>query len=210
MKLWRDWFPDLLPHVPGCPNVLAKHELLRTAQVFMEGTRAWQLRMPIPVFELERSIALTPISDAIEIVRVESVYFEKRKIHPITADELDAKFNDDWLQHTGTPERYYQLQPGFIELYPNPVAASDALVVRVSVSPSDMATGLPDDIASRYWDQIHLGAKSRLMLMPNKQWTNAGLGAALGQAFTALLDTANAHAARSFGKARIPSKVKWC
>jgi hypothetical protein len=211
MKLWRDWFPDLLPHVPGCPNVLATHELRRAAQVFMQGTRAWQMRLdPVPVPAQAEEVELVPTDSAIEVIRIQSVHMGDKQLMIVTADELDSRFHDDWHLHTGTPERFYQIRPGFIALYPIPDVAQDPLVVRASVCPSNTATGLPDDIALRYWDEIHLGAKSRLMLMPGKRWTNVDLGVATGQAFTSMLNTAHANAARSFGKARIPSKVKWC
>lgn len=211
MKLWRDWFPDLLPHVPGCPNVLAQHELLRAAQTFMQGTRVWQMRLdPLPIVANQHEVELVTADPGIEVIRVESVHMGDKQLMPVTADELDARFHDDWRLHRGTPERFYQIRPGFIGLYPVPDADQDGPVVRASMCPSSTALGLPTDIAERYWDEIHIGAKSRLMLMPKKAWTNFDLGAVLGQTFSGMVDKANVDAARSFGKARIPTKVRWC
>jgi len=212
MKLWRDWFPDLLPDVAGCPNVLAKHHLRRAAQTFLEKTRAWRVLLdPVPVLANASEIEVKPTDAAMELVRVESVYLGTQKLKPETIETLEATMGDDWTEHKGKPERYIQLRPGFVILYPAPeVDYPEGLSVRASVCPSDTATGLPDDIAYRYWDEIHMGAKSRLMLMPKKKWTDFTLGAALGQAFQSMVDKANVDAARAFGKARIPAKVKWC
>jgi hypothetical protein len=101
--------------------------------------------------------------------------------------------------------------PGEIRLYPVPIAdAVTGVTMRLSVAPSEGSTGLPDDLAIRFRDEIHVGAKARLMLYPGRPWTNPDLGAVYGQAFDSLVGTATAAAARSYSDARIPSRMKWC
>jgi len=90
------------------------------------------------------------------------------------------------------------------------VDATSGLKLRLIVRPSDTATGLPDDLALRFRDEIHVGAKSRLMLYPGKPWTNPDMAGVYSQAFNALVNQATAAAARAFVQARIPSRPKWC
>lgn len=212
MQAWASWFPDLLPHVPGCPQVLAEHELRRAAQVLMRRTRAWKVDVPaVAVSAGQDVVTVAPPSADHELVRVEAAWYDGRPLEPTTAEVLDALYADDWRAHTGTPSKYIQIVPGEIRLYPVPVAnAVTGLSVRLSVAPSETAAGLPDDIALRFRDEVQVGAKARLMLYPGRPWTNPELAAVYGQAFDSLVGTATAAAARSYSDARIPSRMKWC
>lgn len=212
MKLWSAWLPDLLPHVPGCPTVVAEHELRRAAQAFFQQTRAWQVILPaVAVAANQAEVDVTPTDTTLDLVRVQAAAYDGKPLGKQTAEDLDAEFSDDWTAHTGTPGDYIQLTPNVLRLYPVPtVAATTGVKVRAAVAPSHTSTGLPDDLADRFWDEMHAGAKARLMLYPGKPWTNTELAAVYGQAFTNMVATATAAAARAYGQARIPARVKWC
>ncbi len=212
MKYWRDWFPDLMPHVQGCPLVVAEHELRRAAQAFFRATRAWkEVLAPIAVSGTQDEVDMTPVDTALDLVRVESVTYDGKQLGAETASNLDASHQDDWTLHTGTPSHYIQMTPNILRLYPVPVAsASSGLVARVSVTPSGNSTGLPDDLAIHFWDAIHIGAKSRLMLYPKATWTNPDSAVAYGAMFGSMVDSATVAAAKSYGAARIPARPKWC
>lgn len=212
MQAWSTWFPDLLPHVPGCPQILAEHELRRAAQVLMRRTRAWRIdEAARPVVAGQATVSVAPTSAELELVRVEAVWFDGKPLEPVTDDVMDALYSHDWRSDTGTPSRFLQWVPGKIRLYPLPDAdAVTGVTLRLSVAPSESSTGLPDDLAIRFRDEIHVGAKARLMLYPGRPWTNPDLGAVYGQAFDSLVGTATAAAARSYSDARIPSRMKWC
>lgn len=212
MKLWNAWLPDLLPHVPGCPVIVAEHELRRAAQAFFQQTRAWQVILPAVTVDADQfEVDVTPVDTTLDLVRVESATYDGRPLGKQTSDVLDAEFTDDWTAHTGTPSDYVQMTPNVLRLYPVPVAdATTGVVVRAAVAPGDTSAGLPDDLASRFWDEMHAGAKARLMLYPGKPWTNPELAAVYGQAFSNMVSTATATAARAYGQARIPARVKWC
>lgn len=212
MKAWRTWFPDLALHVPGCPNVLMEHELRRAAQAFFRQTRAWKVDQALkPVAAGADVVPITPDNADQELVRVEGAWWDGRSMSPVTPEVIDREFVQEWQGHTGTPEHYMELAPGELRIYPIPQAdASQGLRLRLSVAPSDEATGLPDDIAVRYRDEIHVGAKARLMLVPGKPWSSPDLAAVYGQAFAGMVAKATVRAARAGVGARIPSSPKWC
>jgi hypothetical protein len=166
VKEWSSWFPDLLPHVPGCPQILAEHELRRAAQVLMRRTRAWRIdEAARPVVAGQATVSVAPTSAELELVRVEAVWFDGKPLEPVTDDVMDALYSHDWRSDTGTPSRFLQGVPGEIRLYPVPIAdAVTGVTMRLSVAPSEGSTGLPDDLAIRFRDEIHVGAKARLML----------------------------------------------
>lgn len=207
---WSDWFKDLLPHVPGCPNILAAHELVRAAQVLLAKSRAWQYTQPVvPVdaAQVNETIAVT----GAQLVRLEKAWYDGVRMDIRTTEEMDAQFSDDWTIHTGTPKALLQITPGVLQFYPIPdVAATTGLKLRLSLKPTDTASGLPHDMALRYREEILAGAKARLMVYPNKPWSNDKLAMLNAGVFDAGVGTATVEAARSFGRGRIASRPKWC
>jgi len=212
VRAWSYWFPDLMPHVPGCPQVLAEHELRRAAQAFFHQTMAWRVdEAPRAVTAGTDEILVAPADTEQELVRVDAVWYDGQRLDPIATETLDEQYHDDWQTQTGFPTKFLQVVPGTVRLYPVPlVDATSGLKLRLIVRPSDTATGLPDDLALRFRDEIHVGAKSRLMLYPGKPWTNPDMAGVYSQAFNALVNQATAAAARAFVQARIPSRPKWC
>lgn len=212
-KAWSYWLPDLLPHVAGCPVLLAEHELLRAAQVFFRETRAWQETVPSLSVTVAGggSITITNPDAGHELVRIENAWLDGIPLGVTTADDLDAAMGDDWTTHTGTPSHIYQITPGVAMLYPKPIADSaTGLKVRVSVCPSDAATSVPDEMAVKFRDAIASGAKARLMIYPDKPWTNTAMAPIHAASFEAATGRGNVTAARSNGQARKPASPKWC
>ncbi len=193
--------------------MLAKHELRRAAQAFFASTRAWQIvlaAVPVAADQVEVPVSMNdPLEQ--DLVRVEAAWFDGRKLGVASVSELDSSEFGDWRARTGAPTRFYQMVPGVVCLYPTPTdAAETGLVFRVAAQPSDAATGIPNDMAVRFTDEIHEGAKARLMLYPNKPWTNLQLAGVHAGAFAAATDSANLAAAKSFSTGRLVSRPKWC
>lgn len=212
MKAWSSWYPDLAPHVPRCPNPVMAHELRRAAQAFFSATRAWRVDLPVkPVAAGTESVLVQPADASQDLVRIEAAWFDGRQLSPVTPETLDAMHPTAWHEMTGSVEHYLEMEPGQLRLFRIPMAdAQQGLKLRLSVTPSETATGLPDDIALRFRDAMHVGAKARLMLYPGKPWSNPELAAVYAQAFTGLIERANVNAARAHVNARIPSRPNWC
>lgn len=210
---WSYWFPDVLPHVRGCPSDIAVHELKRTAQEFFRRTRAWQKEEPlVPVAAGQKTVLIAPSDFTLDLVRVESIYFDKDHLTPTTPETLDGMYGDKWEANSASkPDSFYQLTAGEIRLYPIPLAdATEGLKVRVSVTPGESAEGIPDDMAIKFRDPIYLGARARLMIYKDSPWYDPSMAAVYGAAFSAAVDKYTLDKARSFTNARIKSRPKWC
>lgn len=212
MTPWSYWQPDVLPYVPGCPVLVFEHEIRRAAQVFLRASRAWTVNeTPRPVGAGQAEVSIAPSDPGQELVRLEAAWYDARPLRIITSDQLDADRSQDWISHTGAPSDVLQEIPGAVRLYPVPIeAATVGLRVRLSVAPSDTATGLPDDIAARFREEMTAGALARLMLQPGKPWTNGDRGLMYEARFNEFVGRGNAAAARSFSSGRIAARPKWC
>lgn len=212
MAVWSDWYPDLMPHLPGCPAPIVEHELRRACQVFFEGSRAWKKKLPaIAITAGDESKMLTTGDVGIDVVRVEQAWYDGKPLDVFTLEELAGAFSDDWRSHTGTPIAIIQMEPGIVRLYPLPNAnATIGLVVEASIKPSDSAAGIPDNHRVKFKEAIASGAKGRLMLYPNKPWSNVDSALAMVSAFDAAVSKSRLEAALSFGGGSIRSRPKWC
>lgn len=212
ITLWSNWFPDLAPQLKDCPNILMAHELRRAAQAFFKKTRAWKVVQPLVAVTAGDPDVDVALSDSMqELVQIEKAWLDGQLLTPKTTAEMDAEFSDDWRLHTGTPTVFVQITPGALTLYPIPLANSvTGLKLLVSVRPSETATGLPDDLAIRFRDEIHTGAKARLMMQPDKSWSNPDLAGVAAAAFDKQVSSGNRAAAMGFGRGRIAARPTWC
>lgn len=213
MAIWSSWLPDVLPHVSACPIVLVEHELKRAAQVLCEASRIWRLDTPAAAVAADQETASPIMPDPVEqdLVRVESVRYDGADLDLLTVEQLDAKAGSGWREHTGQPTAYTLLSPGEIRFYPVPTdPAASGVEFTVSVKPGEAATGVPDEIRTKYKEVLAAGVKARLMLYKDKPWTDYNLAGVHASAFESGVSKATLDAARAFGRGRIPSRPRWC
>jgi hypothetical protein len=211
MKAWSNWFIDLLPQLPGCPDPQIEHELLRASQEFFARSRAWQvIQAPVAISANQTSLDIAPSDAGQELIRVEGAWLDGTRLKVYGVGDMDHAFTDDWQTHIGSTSTLVQITPGTVLLYPIPVAASaTGLKLRLSVKPSESATGIPDDQFVKYRDPLAAGARARLMLQSGKKWSNPNLGSLNAVVFDAAVNSASIAAARSFSTGRIAARPKF-
>lgn len=182
-----DFLPHLLTELPGCPDTLVKQQLLFAIIEFCQETHAWnEVQDPIQVLNSQYEIDIETPRDA-RIVAVKDVWASSRKLRPVTMPQL-FEVMPNWQTAEGTEPTYYNASIDYrtIRIFPKPIGQEDAratLTPRVAYAPTLTATTFPDELGIKYWDYLIAGAKSRLMLMPGKSWSNAALSAYNKQLF---------------------------
>jgi len=208
MAGWSEFLPDILPHVPGCPALIAEHEVRRAAQAFFEGARAWKTTLdPMAIRAGDEMIEIAADDGGIAVVRIEHATAGGTPVEVLPSpDTLPA----GWEEHTASKLlAIIMYSPSEARLYPLPAEDTD-LTLGISVRPSDAAPGIPDGLFRKYREAITFGAKSRLMMYSGREWSSMELGAAYGAAFAAAIDRATIDAARGFSGARIVARQVWC
>jgi hypothetical protein len=90
VKAWSAFLPDVLQHVPGCPDPVAEHALLRAAQEFFETTRIWKLWLPDMLTVADETDYLLFLEPKSELVRLEQATLAGREIVVRSEDELSG------------------------------------------------------------------------------------------------------------------------
>lgn len=170
-----DIVPFVAAEVPGCPEVLIKQSIVQTAIEFCTETMAWQeIQDPITIIDNVNEYDIDVPAGA-RIVTVKDIWASNRKLRPVTMEQLFERI-PNWQDARGSEPTYYNASADWktIRIYPIPTESRGAkLTMRAAYAPILTATTLPDEIVTKHLDGLTGGAKSRLMLMPGRSWTNA-------------------------------------
>lgn len=169
--------PDLLRDCPGVPRAVALHELRMAAIQFCIETRFWrenivpiQTQMNIEVTEYE-VFCLAPETQVVSMITLQA---DGRPLEAHTEDNLDRN-ETGWRSLTGVPKRFIAPSAAWIRPFPIAVDAVVTLTGKIAVAPTPTGNFLLDDLYNLHGSDIASLAKSRLMLMPNKPWSNENL-----------------------------------
>lgn len=173
MKTFEKFFPDLMPNVPGCPEVAAERALLRASQRFCELTFAWRATLePITTVAGTDEYELG-LPERTEFIRVEEANFNTREIEVSMPNARRGRCSG---------RDFVECMDGkTIVMHPVP-AATGSLVLKVTLKPSDRAIGVEDFLFDQYSMVIAQGAEGLLKQHAQKQYSDA-TGPSVWQAF---------------------------
>lgn len=183
-------FDELLPGVmtfaPSAPEPVAIRLMREVAQQFTRRTKFWRENDQIAIAGGSTPDAVTNIPDA-EIVEIESARWigddgGEAQLEPKTIAWLDRcvpNWSYDRDPSGGVPRYISQIIPDTVIVVPNAAGVVD---VRLVLMPSNDCTGLPD-VLRRYRPMIERGTAARLLTLPDAEYANPSLGAALWAEF---------------------------
>lgn len=106
-------------------------------------------------------------------------------LDPISPDDLDNEFNNtsfgwvgvNWRTDVNLPTRFYMADDNTVGLVMPPGTGGGNLRINAALKPSRASTTFPTIIYERYIETIAHGAKSRIMLVPKKPYSDQTSGA---------------------------------
>ena len=204
MKTWDQFLRDVLPDVTGCPEPVAEHAIMRAAQEFCMGSRAWRVWLdPVTTREnvTEYDIELEPSS---LLARVENATLDGRIIDALAVEDL----RPDWKTYSNTLSTCVFTQDGkTVTLLPQQTAGMK-LLIEASLKPAENAPGVEDFIYEQYVEIIAMGAKARLMRQANKPYTDFAQALALRSDFEGLTTSAGIRRMRGMTSTRSRPRIK--
>jgi hypothetical protein len=167
---------EILPEVPGCPDISIERAIRDSAIEFFDTTLAYTADQgPVTVTSGVATVVLT-IPAETRLVQLLRAQIGDRPLARITRDQL-MTVPISWQDDTGDPTALTFNSDTAIRLLPIPNRTMpDPLYLRFAVAPTRISTSIPDAVGERYYREIAAGAKSRLMLMPEKAWSNEKMG----------------------------------
>lgn len=155
--------PFILPEAPGCPLPMVEWAVLQSAIRFCRETHVVSYDAdPITVQpgKVEYDIDLRSDQEQVEMI----------VLAELDGRILTSPHKDSRRFHLPSGQGYMLLSDGTLELLRAPTVEG-VLELEVAVAPVTDATEIPDELL-RYADGVAAGALMRLLVMPNKAWTN--------------------------------------
>lgn len=178
MASFDDFLPDIMPDVGTCPPDTVRREVLQAAIHFCRTTQAWtEMLDPSALINKMATYSLDLPSDS-RLIMVREVWAPDRQLLPRSLQEVARRY-PNWQVAQGAPEFYNMLTWNELRIYPIPIGIPKgfAITVRAALAPTNTAKVAPDVLAERWRDAIIARAKSQLMIMRDKPWTDVNTAA---------------------------------
>ena len=184
MAVWSYFYPDVMVCAPSCPQPLVDQSIRRACVNFFQRTRAWRIWLDSIAANASNQYDFDTPSES-EIVKVEKATVDGTPYGVITPNELDK---DPTLFQASAGQglvsddlRSYR----FIV----PLSVGQSIQAYVSLKPTATAQGLPDALASDFYDQICDGAKARILALPKTDFIDLPMAGAYAQRFEAAINS---------------------
>jgi len=202
MATLSNFYPYVLPEVPGCPEMTVDLALKSSIIEFCEKSLILQRdHDPLTVVAGVVDYDFEPPTGSL-VVKIMKAWYKSKELKPIAPDEVDKAelYNRSFSgADTNQQEPQYILQKDerTFSLYPVPDAnAANALTMRVAYKPTRVTTTFEDVLFEDYAEVIAHGAKARLFMSPGKPYTNPQLAVAAMDQFGRGVNTARQRAVR--------------
>lgn len=199
---YSELLTEVLPSLAADPSDPVTENAIKRAVIeFCSAAWVWKdLSDPIDVTAGESYYDLEPPNGS-DIAVVMDVSYNGEPIEAKSLSWLDNNI-PGWRTTTGTPKYYTQVDLDQVILAPVPPDnLTSGLMVTLALQPSQNASSLPRWIANQHLYALADGAIARLMLMPNKPWTDLANGDARRARFEAAIANARASASSALGRA---------
>ena len=182
MKTWDQFWPFVLPEVIGCPNPTVNFALAQAAREFCQRTSAWR--------EWSDTFTATGLVQRFDFDLPSQTELVAAKRCSVNGEDVQVlgslNLPPDWSQ-TGTTfcgEALIHISMAEYMLYPLPTAG-DVVAIEVAVKPTLAATGVGDDVYTKYAETVAKGALYRLLSSTRKPWTDLASAVIARTAFEA-------------------------
>lgn len=150
--------------------------LRQSARQLCADSSVYQYHVSFPFVDGTHSYSPT-LPAGTEVARYISVSHGVRLLEPATLAEFFS-YDEEYPFLQGIPTHYATEEFSSLKFYPVPDADAEAeasCIVFLALCPTNTATGLDQDVFSRYREGIVDGAAARLMAQPDKPWSNPQL-----------------------------------
>jgi len=172
--------PQVLPECPGVPRPVALNAVRNAAREFCERSLYWQAdHAPITTVTDESGTGeytLTMPTGAQLVSVLDPIHHNNYPVYQKTERWLEEN-QVTWRTKVGDQANWWHYAGvNIVRLVPYPTTAqTNSLLISMALKPDTTSDELDDRTNNDWYEHIASGAKARLMLMPNKQWSDEKL-----------------------------------
>lgn len=200
-----DFFPRVIPYVPGCPEPFAAQAIIDAAIQFCEDTLCLRETLDAAVAPAGERFLDLDLPSGHQLARVLMVRRGDVVLTPLPFDNGQAMLGDESL---GSPTDYYIARADEttrLGVFPLPQAAT-TLNVTAALKPLRKTTTLHSELFERHLDAVVDGALTRLHAVPDQPFTDAARSAAAALRF--VFNTSRVRRESSFNRLRTSQSMR--
>ena len=205
---FSQFLPRIRQEVRSCPELVLKDTVKATVNEFCRRTGAWKVdHDPITVTQGIPEYELDIIDDAL-VHDVLSIEVDDVPLEPMTQVDLDNKY-PGWRDLEGDVITYFLLSDrATVRLVYTPDRTiTQGLVLTVTLRPKRTATVVDEIIYEEYLEAIVDGAKSKLLMMAGKPWTDLPAATVAKAAYETAISNATLGAQKEFSRTPLRTKA---
>lgn len=188
--------PEVMTHAPNAPEPVVLRYIREAAQELCRRGRLWREFDKIEIFGDADGEGVTTIPDA-QIYRIEAAQLDDVELRPVTIAWLNRhypgwRFNYD--EEVAPAQYVAQANSNTVIVIPK---SAGTLGAWLQLLPARDAISIPAFLAEQYAADIGKGAAGRVLTLPDAEYANPQLGAALVSEFQYRLDTIAVEAAKT-------------
>ena len=211
---YEAFFSNVLPEVPGCPEITAFNAIQNAAIEFCEKSFILQVdHDPVTVLASIVDYDLEPPTDYL-VVKVMRAWLEGTELTPVDPDGVvtPAVYNrlySSYQSNPATPNSFIQKDPRSISVWPLPDKKyANGLTMRVAVKPTRAADTIDDLIYEDYYEAIASGALSRLLNSQGKPYSSRDGAAIADRQFRQAINVARQRATHGHNRSTLAVKLR--
>ncbi|WP_420588235.1 hypothetical protein [Bacterioplanoides sp.] len=178
MAKLTDLSPEVVAETPECPIGQVNKALINTIRDFCWNTHYWQHEMePITLLPFseqapETCIYTLPVPENTEMLTVITLVYNGSLLSMKSQSWLDSNVNN-WRQASGEPLYYLMMSDKRVRFVPasdivRPVAVTGTLILQPTKVTNEF-----DDRLMEFDQAIINGALAKLLVIPDKKWSNS-------------------------------------
>lgn len=199
---YSELLDEVLPYLAADPSdPVTENAIKRSVIEFCAGSWVWRhLPDPLDVVAGENAYDLEPLPGS-DVASVLAAELDGVPLAPKDIPWLNKEI-PRWRTVAARPKYFTQVDTEQVILAAMPDANITAgLTMTLALQPSQAANGFPKWIFNQYLYVLAEGAIAKLMMMPNKPWTDIQNGADRRTKFEAGIANARAYAVSALGSA---------
>lgn len=214
-KTYEEFYPWVLPEVPGCPEIAATQAIRDAVINFCELSLSHQADHD-PVTAIARTADYdleTPVTGT-RIVKIMKAWFKGQELQPAGPDQIvePSLYNQRIGGYTTSysqPRAFTQKDANTFSLLPIPdQTLASAITMRVALAPLRTSTQCEDFLFEQWVEPIASGAVAKLQLSSGKPYSNPQ-AAAINQArFMQGVNAARQKANRGYTRASLSVQMR--
>lgn len=206
---YEEFFPDVLPYVPDCPDITALAAIRDACVEFCDRSHYLQEtleRDDIEAGEAEYTLACTP---GYTVVMALNAVYKKKTLLNTTHEFLSGMFGSNWREREGEPRYFLQEKPGSIIFSPTPDEdVSEGWYATVVLKPSRDSKLIDERVLENWHEAIGFGARARIHAIPNQPFFDQISADKFRSWFIAKCNEARIQTRQGVGRAPLRVKFK--